>query len=143
MLAATGSSYQTLRSRDSLGGRGNGQIRSQDLANLACHDSVSIRMPEGVTLNFTLYDLLLWVLVGLVAGFLASRAMLGHGSGLVGDVVIGVIGAFLGNLLAEVLHIQIVVEGHPIVSQIIVALFGALILLLVVRLFTGRRRTAL
>ena len=97
-------------------------------------------MPESITLNFGLYDLLVWVLVGLVAGFLASRAMLGHGSGLIGDVVIGVIGAFLGNLLANVLHIQVVVAGHPIVSQIIVAFFGAVLLLLVVRLFRGRRR---
>ena len=100
-------------------------------------------MPESITLNFGVYDLLVWVLVGLVAGFLASRAMLGHGSGLVGDVVIGVIGAFLGNLLAQVFHVQVVVAGHPIVSQIVVAFFGAVILLLVVRLFTGRRRAIL
>jgi uncharacterized membrane protein YeaQ/YmgE (transglycosylase-associated protein family) len=100
-------------------------------------------MPENVTLSFSLYDLLVWVLVGLVAGFLASRAMLGHGSGLVGDVVIGIIGAFLGNLLAELLQVQVVVAGHPIISRIIVAFFGAVILLLVARLFRGRRRAVL
>lgn len=100
-------------------------------------------MAENVTLNFTLHDLLVWVLVGLVAGFLASRAMLGHGSGLVGDVVIGVIGAFLGNLLAQVLHVQVVVAGHPIISEIVVAFFGAVLLLLLARLFRGRRRAVL
>ncbi len=100
-------------------------------------------MDGNVTLSFGLYDLLVWLVVGLVAGFLASRAMLGHGSGLVGDVVIGIIGAFLGNLLATLLHVQVVIPGHQVISSIVVAFFGAVILLLVVRLFTGRRRAVL
>ncbi len=46
--------------------------------------------------------ILIWILVGLVAGALASRVALGHGLGLLGDLVAGVLGAFIGGILAQV-----------------------------------------
>ena len=85
-------------------------------------------------------SILIWVLVGLVAGFLASHVALGHGLGLFWDVIIGILGAFFGGIvLAGMLHFQIAVAGHPIVSSIIMAFIGAAILLIILRLISGRR----
>jgi uncharacterized membrane protein YeaQ/YmgE (transglycosylase-associated protein family) len=51
--------------------------------------------------------LLIWILVGAVAGWLASTVVRGGGMGLLGDIVVGIIGAFIGGWLAGVLHIHI------------------------------------
>ena len=84
-------------------------------------------------------NILLWVLVGLVAGFLASHVALGHGLGLFWDIVVGVIGALIGGIvLAGMLHFSIAIAGHPIISAMIMAFIGAVLLLIVFRLFAGR-----
>ncbi len=92
---------------------------------------------NGSTINFDLGTILVWLLVGLVAGFLASRVALGHGLGLFGDIIVGILGAILGGFLAGVFHIYVQIVGHPIISEMIVAFVGAVILLLIVRLFSG------
>jgi len=61
---------------------------------------------NGSTFNLDLDTILIWCLVGLVAGFLASRVALGHGLGLFGDIIVGIIGAFIGGFLANVFHIN-------------------------------------
>ena len=78
---------------------------------------------------------LVWILVGLVAGALASRVTLGHGLGLLGDLVAGVLGAFIGGVLAEILHVSFQISGHPIITEMVVAFVGAVILLFVLRMF--------
>jgi len=100
---------------------------------------------NGTAINLDWTTILIWCLVGLVAGFLASRVALGHGLGLFGDIVVGILGAFLGGFLAALLHIKVEVFGYPIISKMVVAFAGAVILLLVVRVFSGggmRRRRA-
>jgi uncharacterized membrane protein YeaQ/YmgE (transglycosylase-associated protein family) len=99
---------------------------------------------NGSAMTLDLDTILVWLLVGLVAGFLASRVALGHGLGLFGDIIVGIIGAFIGGFLAGVFHINVQIIGHPIISEMIVAFVGAVILLLIVRLFrpTGVRRRA-
>ena len=100
---------------------------------------------NGSTINLDLDTILIWLLIGLVAGFLASRVALGHGLGLFGDVIVGIIGAFIGGFLAAVFHVNVQIVGHPIISEMIVAFAGAVLLLLVVRLFGGagtRRRAS-
>src|SRR5580765_5252149 len=94
---------------------------------------------NGSAFTLDLETILIWVLVGLVAGFLASHLALGRGLGLFGDTIVGIIGAFVGGFLAAVFHIGIAVVGHPIISTVIIAFIGAALLLLVVRLFTGGR----
>jgi uncharacterized membrane protein YeaQ/YmgE (transglycosylase-associated protein family) len=99
---------------------------------------------NGSTMNLDLDTILIWCLVGLVAGFLASRVALGHGLGLFGDIIVGIIGAFVGGFLAGAFHVNVQVIGHPIISEMVVAFAGAVILLLIVRLFAGggvRRRS--
>jgi uncharacterized membrane protein YeaQ/YmgE (transglycosylase-associated protein family) len=100
---------------------------------------------NGSTINLDLDTILIWLLIGLVAGFLASRVALGHGLGLFGDVIVGIIGAFIGGFLAAVFHVNVQIVGHPIISEMIVAFAGAVILLLIVRMFGGagtRRRAS-
>ena len=101
---------------------------------------ITIQLGE-LDLRFDLYTLLVWVLVGLIAGFLASRVMLGRGLGPLADILIGVLGAILGGALAEYFDVSISVTGPAVIGQIIIAFVGALILLLVLRLLgVGRRR---
>jgi len=80
--------------------------------------------------------LLLWIVIGLISGFLAS-AVVGGGFGLIGDIVIGVVGAFLGGLLFRTFHIG--TPFHGMAGTIFVAFIGAVVLLLLLRLI---RRTA-
>ena len=96
-----------------------------------------------MVVNLDFDTILLWLLVGLVAGFFASHIALGHGLGIVGDVVVGIIGAFLGGFLAGVFHWSIVIAGHPIITAMIMAFLGAVILLIIVRILgmgRGARR---
>jgi uncharacterized membrane protein YeaQ/YmgE (transglycosylase-associated protein family) len=94
-----------------------------------------------VNLQIGLDTLLVWIIVGLIAGFLASRTMLGHGMGMIGDIVVGIIGAFIGGFLASYFGIRVTITGVPLLGQIIIAFIGALLLLMVLRLFgVGRRR---
>jgi uncharacterized membrane protein YeaQ/YmgE (transglycosylase-associated protein family) len=75
---------------------------------------------------------LLWFLiVGLVAGWLAGVLVKGGGFGVVGDLVVGVIGAFLGGWLFSMLGAS---AGGGLLGSIIVATIGAVVLLFIVRL---------
>jgi len=75
---------------------------------------------------------LLWFLIiGLVAGWLAGVLVKGGGFGVVGDLVVGVIGAFLGGFLFSTLGAS---AGGGLIGSIIVATIGAVVLLFIVRL---------
>jgi uncharacterized membrane protein YeaQ/YmgE (transglycosylase-associated protein family) len=93
-------------------------------------------------------DFLVLLVVGLIAGFLASW-FVGRGGGLLMDLVVGVIGAFLGRWLFGLLNINL---GPGVLPLVIVAFVGAVILLLILRGISGgvprwrrtyRRRRAL
>lgn len=75
--------------------------------------------------------LLIWLVVGLIAGWLAS-AVVGGGLGVGGDIVIGIVGSFLGGLIFRTAHIGTPFRG--VVATIFVAFVGAVALLLVLRL---------
>lgn len=94
-------------------------------------------------MSLDLFNLVVWIVVGVVAGFLASRLALGHGLGLLGNLVIGVLGAVLGNIVVSFAGLPIAIGGQPVISEIVVAAIGAAILLIVLRgvgLGRGRRR---
>jgi len=97
-----------------------------------------------VSLDFD--TILIWILVGLVAGFFASHLALGHGLGVIGDVLVGIVGAILGGFLASVFHWGIAIVGHPILTAMLIAFIGAVLLLLVIRVLGlgrgGARRRA-
>jgi uncharacterized membrane protein YeaQ/YmgE (transglycosylase-associated protein family) len=82
-------------------------------------------------------SLLVILVVGIVAGWLAGKVMRGGGFGLIGDLVVGLIGAFIGDWLLPQLGIHL---GVGIVALIINAFIGAVVLLLILRLVSGRGR---
>lgn len=83
--------------------------------------------------------ILAWLVVGLIAGFLASQVMRGGGYGLIGDIIVGVVGALIGGFLAaNLLNMPDAVNGINITS-IIVAFVGAVILIALLRAVSGRR----
>ena len=79
--------------------------------------------------------LLAWLVVGLVAGWLAGQFMKGGGYGLVGDIVIGIVGAFVGGILFTIL---LPGSSAGLTGSIIVAFIGAVLLIAVVRALPGR-----
>lgn len=76
-------------------------------------------------------DLLWFLIVGVVAGWLAGMLVKGGGFGLVGDLVVGVVGAVLGGWLFSTLGASV---GGGLLASIIVATIGAVVLLFIVRL---------
>lgn len=81
--------------------------------------------------------LLAWLIVGLVAGFLASRVMRGGGFGVIGDIVVGIIGAFIGGWVSGLIG---VVGSYGLIGSIVIAFIGACLLIALFRLVSGRRR---
>jgi uncharacterized membrane protein YeaQ/YmgE (transglycosylase-associated protein family) len=75
--------------------------------------------------------LLIWLVVGAVAGWLAGVVVKGGGFGLLGDIVVGIIGAFVGGWLLPKLGVHL---GVGLVAIIASATIGAVVLLLVLRL---------
>jgi uncharacterized membrane protein YeaQ/YmgE (transglycosylase-associated protein family) len=76
-----------------------------------------------------------WLLVGLIAGWFAGLMMKGSGYGMIGDIVVGLIGSFLGGLL-----LSFFVEGTAgFWGSILVAFVGACVLIILVRVISGRQ----
>jgi uncharacterized membrane protein YeaQ/YmgE (transglycosylase-associated protein family) len=72
-----------------------------------------------------------FIIVGLVAGWLAGVVMKGGGYGVVGDIVVGIVGALIGGWLFSTMGVS---AGGGLVGAIIVALVGAIILIFLLRL---------
>ncbi len=83
---------------------------------------------------------LVWIVVGLIAGFLADLVVGGVGFGIIGDIIVGIVGAFIGGWLFQTLGVASPFGGLP--GQIFVAFIGAVVLLFVLSLLRGgpRRR---
>jgi uncharacterized membrane protein YeaQ/YmgE (transglycosylase-associated protein family) len=76
-------------------------------------------------------NLLWFLIVGLIAGWLAGVLVKGGGFGVIGDIVVGVVGAFIGGFLFSTLGVS---SGGGLVGSIIVATIGAVVLIFLVRL---------
>jgi uncharacterized membrane protein YeaQ/YmgE (transglycosylase-associated protein family) len=77
------------------------------------------------------HGIIAWLVIGIVAGWLAGKIVEGAGFGVIVDIIVGIVGAFIGGWLASVLGLNI---GGGLISSIIVAVIGAVILLFVLRL---------
>lgn len=86
-------------------------------------------------------SIIAWIVLGLIAGWLAGTIMRGGGYGIVGDIVLGVLGAILGGWLTGMLLGRDMVSGFNI-ETLIVAVLGAIVLIAISRLFTGSRARA-
>jgi uncharacterized membrane protein YeaQ/YmgE (transglycosylase-associated protein family) len=78
-----------------------------------------------------MHGVIWWILVGLIAGWLAGKAMKGGGFGVLMDIVIGIVGAVIGGWLFGALG---VFPGDGLIGSILVAFIGAVILLWLARL---------
>ena len=83
-------------------------------------------------------SILAWIVVGLVAGWLAGQVMKGSGYGLIGDIVVGVVGAILGGFLAGVIFGGDFLSGINL-QTLLVAFLGAVILIGGLRALSGGR----
>ena len=85
----------------------------------------------------TLETFLLWLVVGAIAGWLAA-VVVGGGFGLLGDIIVGVIGAFVGSAVFRYFGASAPFSG--LAGTIFIAFIGAVILLVILRLIVGTRR---
>jgi uncharacterized membrane protein YeaQ/YmgE (transglycosylase-associated protein family) len=82
--------------------------------------------------------ILIWIIVGLIAGWLAGLVMKGGGYGIIGDIIIGIVGGLLGGFLADALFgIENAVNGINLLS-IATAFLGAVLLIAVLRALPRR-----
>ncbi len=85
--------------------------------------------------------LLAWIVLGLIVGWLASVVVKGHGSGILGDIVLGIIGALVGGFLAaSIFGVPDPINGFNVMT-LLVAFIGAVIVLFIFRALVGGRRT--
>ena len=81
------------------------------------------------------HSIIAWLVIGAVAGWLAGIVVKGGGFGLIGDIIVGIIGAFIGGWGAAHLGLHI---GAGWISEIITAAIGAMLLLFILRAVRGR-----
>ncbi len=95
-------------------------------------------MAALVLADISLSGIVWWLVVGLIAGFLASLVMRG-GYGIVGDIIVGIVGAIIGGFLASLVGLG----SSGLIGTIIIAFIGACILIAILRAVSGgfRRRT--
>jgi uncharacterized membrane protein YeaQ/YmgE (transglycosylase-associated protein family) len=86
-------------------------------------------------------SIIAWIVLGLIAGWLAGMIMKGSGYGIIGDIVLGIIGAVIGGWITGAVLGADLVNGFNVTS-VIVAIIGAIVLIAISRLFTGRRVTS-
>ncbi|WP_017777613.1 GlsB/YeaQ/YmgE family stress response membrane protein [Paraburkholderia kururiensis] len=79
----------------------------------------------------TLEQIVVWLVIGAIAGWAAGLIVKGGGFGLAIDILVGIAGAFIGGWLASIIGINV---GGGFVSSVIVAIAGAVVLLFVLRL---------
>ncbi|MGA7155966.1 MAG: GlsB/YeaQ/YmgE family stress response membrane protein [Acidobacteriaceae bacterium] len=82
-----------------------------------------------------MHGILWWIIVGLIAGWLTGKVMKGSGFGVIGDIIIGILGALAGGFIFS--HLGFGPGG--MIYSIIVAFIGAVILTWLFRLITGNR----
>ncbi len=94
-----------------------------------------VGVPFAITLSPG--GLIAWLAVGLLAGWLAGVFMKGSGFGILGDMIVGLVGSFLGGLLVSLFF-----DGTAgLLGSILVAFVGACVLILLVRAVSGRQAT--
>ena len=99
---------------------------------------VTVALIGDASMYLSNQSLLVIIVVGIIAGWLAGKVVEGGGFGPIWDLIIGLIGAFIGDWLLPQLGIHL---GSGIVALTINAFIGAVVLLLILRLATGWRGT--
>jgi uncharacterized membrane protein YeaQ/YmgE (transglycosylase-associated protein family) len=85
-------------------------------------------------MNMDAKSIVVWIIIGLIAGWLAS-IVVGSGGGLIGYIIAGLIGSVVGGFLANLLNIRLNI-GNAFVEQIIIAFLGAIVVLIIAQIIT-------
>src|ERR1700722_15904561 len=88
---------------------------------------------RGTAMHLSNESLIVIIVVGVIAGWLAGNIVSGGGYGLIGDLIVGVIGAFIGDRLLPRLGIHL---GTGMVALVVNATLGAIVLLIILRLIS-------
>lgn len=88
------------------------------------------------------HGIIAWIIIGVIAGWITGKLMKGSGFGALMDMVVGLVGAMIGGFLSSHLGFGGVGE-HGLLISIVIAVLGAVILTLLLRLITGNRSTNL
>lgn len=88
-------------------------------------------------------DLIAWIVLGAIAGWLAGMVVGGHGLGVIGTIVLGIVGALVGGFLASAIGLPTggAGEGDINLVSIVVAVIGAIIVVAIAGMVMGRRST--
>src|SRR5580698_5039611 len=84
------------------------------------------------------HGLIAWIIIGVIAGWLTGKLMKGSGFGFLMDMVVGLVGALIGGFVSSHLGLGGVGQ-HGMIMSIVIAVIGAVILTLIVRLISGNR----
>jgi uncharacterized membrane protein YeaQ/YmgE (transglycosylase-associated protein family) len=88
------------------------------------------------------HGIIAWIIIGIIAGWITGKLMKGSGFGAIMDMVVGLVGALIGGFLSSHLGFG-GVGDHGLVMSIVIAVVGAVLSTLVLRLITGNRSTKL
>ena len=75
-------------------------------------------------------NILIWIISGVVAGWIAGLLVRGRGFGLIGDLIVGLVGGLIGGWLAGLLGIQ----ASSLIAQVLVAALGGVVLVAIIRM---------
>jgi uncharacterized membrane protein YeaQ/YmgE (transglycosylase-associated protein family) len=92
-----------------------------------------------------IWTILSWIIIGLIAGWLASNIMGAGGYGIVGDIIVGLVGAVIGGLIVSLLTNRglndATFDTGSFILNVVVAVIGAVILIAILRALSGNKRT--
>jgi uncharacterized membrane protein YeaQ/YmgE (transglycosylase-associated protein family) len=88
------------------------------------------------------HGIIAWIIIGALAGWLTGKIMKGSGYGFLMDMFVGLVGALIGGFISRHLGLGGVGQ-HGLMMSILIAVIGAIILTLIIRLFTGNRKANL
>jgi uncharacterized membrane protein YeaQ/YmgE (transglycosylase-associated protein family) len=88
------------------------------------------------------HGIIAWIIIGIIAGWITGKLMKGSGFGAIMDMIVGLVGALIGGFISSHLGFGGVGE-HGLVMSVVIAVIGAVILTLLLRLITGNRATNL
>lgn len=84
------------------------------------------------------HGIIAWIIIGIVAGWITGKLMKGSGFGPIMDMVVGLVGALIGGFISAHLGFGGVGQ-HGLIMSIVIAVIGAVLLTLILRLVTGNR----
>jgi uncharacterized membrane protein YeaQ/YmgE (transglycosylase-associated protein family) len=88
------------------------------------------------------HGIIAWIIIGAIAGWLTGKIMKGSGFGFLMDMVVGIVGALIGGFLSSHLGLGGIGQ-HGLIMSIVIAVIGAIILTLIIRLISGNRKANL